>query len=374
MALEEVKIWVTDGAGGATQLDIAQQADSERLLEDMLVKHPDMLEPGLSLVGRQTPTEGGPLDLLGVDKDGRLVVFELKRGTLSREAVVQVLDYASYLNSMPEQELTNYISARSGSYGVDKIEDFEEWYDTKSGGQGLEALKPVRMVLVGLGVDERTTRMVRFLASGGMGFSLLTFHGYNYNGSTLLARQVQVEAVAEPVEGRQRRPRPGRAERRALLEQHIDQHTAERPEARELWNAVLGMFHENLLSPIERPVGGGGEPTKHRLRLRMPGRGRSLAAIQLGPFGPHPGLVSAIFRSDAVRLCRDQFIQLRQDVPSYLTWPRNSPERETGAIEIEFPFNSLPEWAAHKDKLASVTRSIYEAYYISDSDAAEDDD
>ena len=55
---------------------------------------------GLTLVGRQTPTEGGPLDLLGVDADGRLVVFELKRGTLSRDAVAQVVDYASYLNAM----------------------------------------------------------------------------------------------------------------------------------------------------------------------------------------------------------------------------------------------------------------------------------
>ena len=58
-----------------------------------------MLMPGLKLVGRQTPTEGGPLDLLGVDEDGRLVVFELKREMLSREAVAQVIDYASYLDS-----------------------------------------------------------------------------------------------------------------------------------------------------------------------------------------------------------------------------------------------------------------------------------
>ena len=374
MALDEIKIWAADGEGGAIPLDSAQRMDSERLLEDTIVNNPDLLMEGLTLVGRQTPTEGGPLDLLGVDEDGRLVVFELKRGTLSREAVAQVIDYASYLQAMPDQELANFISQRSGTHGITKIGDFSEWYEAKSQGQELSALKPVRMVLVGLGVDETTYRMAQFLTSGGMDFSLLTFHGYTYEGKTLLARQVQVEAVAEPVEGRQRRQRLGRRQRRELLEQHIDQHAAERPEARELWNAVLEMFHKNLQSPIERPIGGGGEPTKHRLRLRMPGRGRSLAAIQLGPFGPHPGLVSAIFRSDAVRLCLDQFIQLRRDVPSYLTWPRNSPERETGELEIEFPFNSLAEWVAHKDKLAAVTRSVYEAHYTSDSDAAEDDE
>ena len=36
--------------------------ESERLLEDTLVNNPDMLTPGLTLVGRQTRTEGGPLD------------------------------------------------------------------------------------------------------------------------------------------------------------------------------------------------------------------------------------------------------------------------------------------------------------------------
>lgn len=344
------------------------------MFEKTLVNNPDMLMPGLTLVGRQTRTEGGPLDLLGVDPDGRLTLFELKRGSLNRDAVAQVIDYASFLEAMDDETLARYITDYSGRHGIDNIDDFGGWYGENRSGLELSEMRPMRLVLVGLGVDDATARMVQFLADKGVEISLLTFHGYTYEGKTLLARQVQVEGVPEPDTARQPRPRLGRRQRRELLEQHIDQHTTERPEARELWNAVLGMFHENLQSPIERPAGGGGEPTKHRLRLRMPGRGRSLAAIQLGPLGPHTGLVSAIFFPDTVRLCLDQFTQLRRDVPFYLTWPRNSPERETGAIEIEFPFDSLAEWAAHKDKLASVTRSIYEAYYTSDSDAAEDDE
>ena len=374
MALEEIKLWAMDGARGAQPLPSAAQTPSEDLLEKALASNPDMLMPGLTLVGRQTRTEGGPLDLLGVDRYGRLALFELKRGSLNRGAVAQIIDYASYLEAMDDETLARHIADYSGRHGIDNIDDFGGWYSENHSGLELSEMRPIRLFLVGLGVDDTTTRMVRFLAQKGVELSLLTFHGYTYEGKTLLARQVQVEAVAEPVEGRQRRPRLGRAERRELLEQHIDQHTAERPEARELWNAVLGMFHENLRSPIERPTGGGGEPTKHRLRLRMPGRGRSLAATQLGPFGPHTGLVSAIFFSDTVRLCLEHFIQLRRDIPSYLTWPRNSPERETGAIEIEFPFNSLADWETHKGGLAAVTRSVYEAYSVSEDDAAEDDD
>ena len=152
----------------------------------------------MTLVGRQTPTEGGPLDLLGVDSDGRLVVFELKRGTLSRDAVAQIIDYASYLDSLDLDALADRISERSGTRDIDKIENFQEWYNSEGFGE-LESLKPLRMFLVGLGADDRTERMVRFLAqNSGMDISLLTFHAFDYDGKTILAKQVEVEAADEP--------------------------------------------------------------------------------------------------------------------------------------------------------------------------------
>ena len=92
--MEDIKLWELDGSK-ANPLSSNIQLESEQLLEDTLVANPNLLLDGLTLVGRQMPTEGGPLDLLGVDGDGRLVVFELKRGTLSRDAVAQVIDYAS---------------------------------------------------------------------------------------------------------------------------------------------------------------------------------------------------------------------------------------------------------------------------------------
>ena len=79
--MDEVKIWALDGDSNVTPLASKDQTATESLLEETLVRNPDLLIPGLRLVGRQTPTDGGPLDLLGVDEDGRLVVFELKRGT-----------------------------------------------------------------------------------------------------------------------------------------------------------------------------------------------------------------------------------------------------------------------------------------------------
>ena len=80
--MEDIKLWELDGSE-AKPLDSNNQLESEALLENTLVQNTNLLMEDLRLVGRQTPTDGGPLDLLGVDEDGRLVVFELKRGTLS---------------------------------------------------------------------------------------------------------------------------------------------------------------------------------------------------------------------------------------------------------------------------------------------------
>ena len=162
-----------------------------------------MLERGLQLVGRQTPmTGGGNLDLLAVDGDGRLVVFELKRGTLSRDAVSQVVDYASNLNEMELGELAKLIAGNSGSGEIPKIDDFMDWYDGQNDGKSIESLKPPRMVLVGLGVDIAAERMVNFLVDCGVEISLVTFQGFKHDAKTLLARHVEVDS-------RIVKPRPG---------------------------------------------------------------------------------------------------------------------------------------------------------------------
>ena len=167
--MEETRIWAIEKTA-ATPLAAAGKIEAEVLLEDILVGNPTMLEQGLHLVGRQIPAAGGRLDLLGIDSKGRLVVLELKRGSLSRDAVAQVVDYASHLNSMEPGELSSHIVEQSGHHGIKKIEDFDDWYSDNMP-EDTNTLMPPRMILVGLGVDEKTDRMVEFMASSGMEIS-----------------------------------------------------------------------------------------------------------------------------------------------------------------------------------------------------------
>ncbi len=47
-------------------------------LEPILVANPDIVEEGLRIISHQQQTKTGPLDILGVDSEGTLVVIELK--------------------------------------------------------------------------------------------------------------------------------------------------------------------------------------------------------------------------------------------------------------------------------------------------------
>lgn len=190
---EELRLWSVCESGEAERLWPFQQMSTELALEDLLVKNPEMLGSELKLVGRQTPTQTGWLDLLAIDQDGRLVVYELKRGTLTREAVTQCLDYASSLDAMNENDLAKHIADRSGNDGIQEIDEFQQWYAENFGGDGLSSLLPPRMVLVGMGVDPAAERMARFVSGGPVDLSVVTFHGYIHGKDRLLARRLEVE-------------------------------------------------------------------------------------------------------------------------------------------------------------------------------------
>ena len=234
----ELQMWALDGGGEVTRVAPLESADSEKALENTLVENPDMLMRNLKLVGRQTPSPGaGRLDLLGVDEGGRLVVFELKKGALKREAVTQAIDYASSLESMSDSELFEHIATQSGESGIDRIGNFGDWYDALFPDRN--SLRPVHMILVGLGVDDDATRMVEFLARHDLPMSIMTFHGYNYGDSSLFAKQVQTERdVKERAKAKSNRERKEaeKAKARALDERISD------AGIQKLWDEVVSIF------------------------------------------------------------------------------------------------------------------------------------
>ena len=341
--MEEIKIWAIDGSGAVADLEPAGQTETENLLEDALVNRPDLLFENLTLVGRQTYNEGGWLDLLGVDGNGRLVVFELKRGTVRRDAVAQVIDYASSLDRMDLVALANYISEKSSQHDdIDTIEDFEDWYSRYS--EDLESLKPLRMVLVGLGVDPDAERMVKFLAeSVGMDISLLTFHGFNYDGKTILAKQVEVQGTESP-------PRGGSSNRSRQEIRNELNDLVDRLGIRGLFDSVRAVFRENWSKSDE----------KHNVKsigVSLPSSAPLGKSSYVRIDAKDLGEVRIAFYPRAVKLSKDAFRQAIGTIP-YETYPPNPDPLGTG---INFLIDS-DKWETYEEEFTQLLQAIYQAW------------
>ena len=357
--MEETKIWSIDGTS-ATPLNTTNQMESEGLLEDILTANPDMLEEGLQLVGRQISTAGGPLDLLGVDTDGRLVVYELKRGTLSRDAVAQVIDYASALDAADTEILSLHIAGQSRNARVEPINDFEQWYNDNWPEGGLESLMPPRMVLVGLGVDVTTERMVNYMASGGMDISVLTFHGFiNGDGKTMLARNLEVErsdmAASTPrkAHSRARGNRTGFLQRAQSLS--LDARGVldgvERMVRDQISGYTTGYVRNNTRMNFSLDYSWQENSLNRRVSLFVE-IVEEQNIVNVGFYPPSIALVS-----------RDDFNKLKQD-------GINFEETKTQAIlgpegienDIKFPIRSQEDWDAKREALTKLTRKLCEAH------------
>ena len=347
-----------DGAGGVEPLPTVGGTDSERLLEDTLDNHPELIDEDMQLVGRQIRTASGPLDLLGVDRNGQLVVFELKRARLQRDALAQIIDYASYLDNLGDRELFDLLTP---SVKSPDAENFETWYASKFAGKDLSSLRPVQITLVGLGVDDTTNRMVRYLANGGMSISLLTFSGYNHNGQTLLARQVQVEALETVVENSQtvRRPKDNRSLQQQVLDR-VEEHRESWKDGYALFHSVRDLFNHNLRRPSEigSQMGHGAAP--YQLVYRRRANVSDWYAIV--SFVPGNGNVEIWFHGRVVERCLEQFIELEQVHLSSGFIQEPTLHQHHGGHGYWFGMKSPADLETHKDKLIAVTQAVRDAY------------
>ena len=352
--MDEIEVWTIEDSQ-ARRLERTEM-DLESSLEDFLVAHPEMLQSRLELIGRQTPVGGGFLDLLGLDGEGRLAVFELKRGMLSRDAVAQIIDYGSALEAMGESDLAALITENSGHSGIKKIEDFVELYRERFSGS-LDSLRPLRMYLVGLGTDDVTRRMVDYLADHGIDISLLTFYGFEFTGNTLLAKQVQVAAKEEVVPGRSREDMWRSLDVLAKDVGLADLMTAAREMFSESWNEIVqGKYSEPHPEPrktgmtyyLSKPTEVGGYTDNAFSSIEVDKAQKSIK-VRFYPW--------------AIDICKESFDQLdAKRMPFETRTPPNAQTTDRVKEEILFSFSSVSEWEERRAKLAELARAAFTAY------------
>lgn len=179
--MRKLAVWQMS-KGTLARIDEAS-IELEKHLETWIAEDPTLLQAGLVIVGRQVQLGAGPLDLLGIDPQGRWVVIEIKRGDLDRKAVTQVLDYAACVSALSADELRS----KTEAYLSDRGLGLEELLEQRG---ALDSLDPeqrqVLLVVVGTGTAPGLERVVNLLSKHTMPISVILFDVFKLDGGRLL--------------------------------------------------------------------------------------------------------------------------------------------------------------------------------------------
>jgi RecB family endonuclease NucS len=86
---------------------------SEAQLQAALARHPELIEPDLTVLERELLVGVGGIDLYARDAQGRKVVVELKRGKCTQEAVHQLERYVQAVRSQVPGEVRGILAGAS---------------------------------------------------------------------------------------------------------------------------------------------------------------------------------------------------------------------------------------------------------------------
>ncbi len=180
----EIKLWSVE-AGKMVRLATADFSSShkEKDLEEWVEQEPSLLGRELTVIGRQVRIPGvGPLDLLAVDTKGRLVVIEFKRRESTRDAIAQILDYASAIRLMKLEDLRKLPNVELSAEAPD-----------------IAYMEPA-LILVAAEADEAAERIVHYLASiATLEIEVVTFtYAVTADGREIVARSILTPEPSNP--------------------------------------------------------------------------------------------------------------------------------------------------------------------------------
>jgi len=155
----EIKIWeIRDQKISPVEETPLAAQHQEDELEAWITQAPDILGDEFLVIDRQREIPGvGRLDLLCIDKMGKLVIVELKRDRSPREAVAQPLDYASWLNEADPEEIFDHAKEYLGG---ELPEAFEEHFHAE-----MPDILPQnhKLLIVASRLDSSAERIVNYL-------------------------------------------------------------------------------------------------------------------------------------------------------------------------------------------------------------------
>jgi hypothetical protein len=131
----------------------------ENQLEDWIVNEPIILNLDMMVVGRQIHTYyGGYIDILGLNRDGDLIIIELKKNKTPRDVVAQCLDYASWVCDLNYEQILELHKKHTGK---DLGDSYQSVFDDPMPDSLNENHQ---IVIVAASLDDTTERIIQYLA------------------------------------------------------------------------------------------------------------------------------------------------------------------------------------------------------------------
>jgi hypothetical protein len=247
----EIKTWeIINGELIERNTSLAHNGRKEKDdLEKWIKTNPTILGDNILVIGEQVWTKSGPLDFLGIDSNGNLVIVELKRDKLAREVLAQAIDYASDLANWDVEKLNEICLSYSGN----TLEDFLSDYFANVDLDDLVINKAQRLLLVGFSIDEPLSRMIEWLSSKydlGINAIILKYVSTS-SGNELLSRTVIIPEEIEQAKSNKKKftipmsDEPGKYENEKLKELLKSYFSNQQLSSARLKNIVIPLLLKN---------------------------------------------------------------------------------------------------------------------------------
>ena len=172
-----------------------QKEYQELNLEEWMESNSDsIVEDGkLFIIGRQVVTNlGGYIDLLAVDRQGAIVVIELKRDRTPRETIAQALEYASFIESLDYNLVEDIYRVYMGDENVILARDHQSYFELTSD-EIVTLNKDQRIVIIGQRISPEVRQTASFLRMKGIRTTCVEFSFFKTSeGKRLFSTEIVV--------------------------------------------------------------------------------------------------------------------------------------------------------------------------------------
>lgn len=188
---QKIRFWEVQDGDKLKEIE-RSRLDMESRIECWLEQDISILSDDLLVIGRQVATDfGGAIDLLCLDRDGNLVVIELKRDRTPREVTAQILDYAAWAKDLSNDRITEIANRYLGECGP-----LEDAFRRRFLVELPEVLNERhKMLIVASEYDASSERIINYLSETyGVAINAVTFQYFrDSRGQEFLARVFLIE-------------------------------------------------------------------------------------------------------------------------------------------------------------------------------------